>query len=324
MASKRLVSIACGFYNNGEFAEETVGCLKAQDYDNIEIILVDDGSTDDTLETLRRFEGDGVTVIAQENQGIGAALHTAFAVAHGEFFAYHEAGDFSFPTRISRQIEAFDRDPPIGAVASHVEVQDVDGTVLRIGKPEIGDRLAERLLKQSQFSHSEMAYRRSWYERAGGYRAFFRYSEDNDLFLRLSEICAFAVVPEILVVKRHRAGSVTCDPRKTWLARCYRDFAEFCARERRAGRGDPLEFHGKAAAFLRPRSARLADRLARQAWKLIRNGELDIGREIAAHAYREKMTKRSIAALALSAMPRFIRTIGRSGPDPKVGRPLAR
>ena len=107
-----LVTAITVFYNREAHVAQSVESLLAQDYPNLEILLVDDGSKDGTLDALQAYESDlRVSVISGRNQGLVGALRAAIAQAQGSLIAIHGSGDISLPNRLSRQVEALGRAP---------------------------------------------------------------------------------------------------------------------------------------------------------------------------------------------------------------------
>ncbi|HET8925034.1 MAG TPA: glycosyltransferase family 2 protein [Candidatus Acidoferrum sp.] len=104
---KPLVSILIPAFNAEEWISDTLRSAIGQTWDRKEIIVVDDGSRDRTLEVARQFECDGVRVITQKNQGAAAARNTAFSLSKGDYIQWLDADDLLAPDKIARQLEAF-------------------------------------------------------------------------------------------------------------------------------------------------------------------------------------------------------------------------
>lgn len=107
-ALKPLVSILIPAYNAEEWIADTLRSALAQTWPNKEIIVVDDGSTDQTLAVARKFESDLVRVVTQKNQGAAVARNTAFSLSKGDYIQWLDADDLLSPHKISRQMEALD------------------------------------------------------------------------------------------------------------------------------------------------------------------------------------------------------------------------
>ena len=103
---KPLVSILIPAYNSSEWLPETLRSAIAQTWDRKEIIVVDDGSKDDTLAIARQFESEQVKVVTQKNQGAAATRNNAFSLCKGDYIQYLDADDLIAPDKISLQMEA--------------------------------------------------------------------------------------------------------------------------------------------------------------------------------------------------------------------------
>ncbi len=106
---KPLVSILIPAYNAGPWIADTIKSALAQTWPRKEIIVVDDGSTDNTLSVARQFSSEGVTVVTQENQGAAAARNHAFSLAQGDYIQWLDADDLLSPDKIARQMEAAEK-----------------------------------------------------------------------------------------------------------------------------------------------------------------------------------------------------------------------
>ena len=122
-----LVSVLIPAYNVERYGAKTVRSVLDQTYPNVEIIVVDDGSTDQTLDVLRQFEAQGVRVIAQANAGACVARNRALAEASGEYLQYLDADDLLSPDKIERQVDLLSRSPE-GCLAIGGTVYFDDGT----------------------------------------------------------------------------------------------------------------------------------------------------------------------------------------------------
>lgn len=106
---KPLVSILIPAFNAQEWIADTLRSAIAQTWDRREIIVVDDGSTDRTVEVARRFQAKGVRVVTQENRGAAAARNAAFSLSQGDYIQWLDADDLMAPDKIAMQMEALDQ-----------------------------------------------------------------------------------------------------------------------------------------------------------------------------------------------------------------------
>lgn len=308
------VSVVSAFYNRGSRVRESVGSLLAQTYSNLEVVIVDDGSTDDTLAELRAFDDPRLTIISRDNRGFVASINEAIRASSGTFVAIHGSGDLSFSDRIARQAQVLIDDPAIGVVGCWVEDDETVGEGTLVFRPPAGLPFHQALLTRNLFTHGESMFRRALYDQVGGYREFFRYAQDRDLWLRISRHAGYAIVPDILYRRFKPAGGVSADPQKLVLQAYLSDFAVQCARAVDRGEADPLERHGYLATFLRQRPERLGRKLAWYGARLMVKGDFARGWPVIEQARSEagSWQVRMIHALAgLHTSPLLWEWIGR-------------
>ncbi|MEN2749001.1 glycosyltransferase [Sphingomonas sp. T9W2] len=308
------VSVVSAFYNRGSRVRNSVGSVLAQTYPNLEVVIVDDGSTDDTLAQLQAFDDPRLTVISRGNRGFVASINDAIRASSGAFVAIHGSGDLSFPDRVARQAQVLIDDPAIGVVGCWVEDDETVGDGTLVFRPPAGLPFHEALLTRNLFTHGETMFRRALYDQVGGYREFFRYAQDRDLWLRISRHADYAIVPDILYRRFKPAGGVSADPQKLVLQAYLSDFAVQCARAVDRGEADPLDRHGYLAPFLRQRPEVLGRKLAWFGARLMVKGDFARGWPVIEQARSEagSWQVRMIHALAgLHRSPLLWERIGR-------------
>jgi len=204
------VSVVLPVRDGERFVHEAVESVLAQTYADLELIVVDDGSTDATPEILRGFRDERLRVLRQEPAGLVAALQCGVTEARAPLVARMDADDVSEPARLERQVELLERRPRVGMVATWTAVIDEEGHELRreVLPPAHAD-LARRLLLRNPFQHGSVVVRREALEAAGSYRDDYGANEDYDLWRRLARSWELACVPEVLYRYRVHAGAVT-------------------------------------------------------------------------------------------------------------------
>lgn len=310
------VSVISIFHNRADNVRESVESLIAQDHPALQIILVDDESTDDTLAQLKRFESDPrVRIVAQANAGFTRSMNSAIRASTGTYIAVHGSGDLSLPGRIAAQAAVLDARPDVGVVGCWVENDEDDGSGTRTLKSPNGLPFAETLLRRNLFTHGEVMFRRALFDTVGGYREFFRFAQDRDLWLRISEHCGdYHVVPQPLYRRLKLPGGVAKSPDKLLLQTYLSDFAVQCAKTRRRGGADPVDKHGPVAAFLREPSEAFARRIAWQGVKWMLAGNIEHGWTLidkAAGEYRSRQLMMIHALAATHRRPWLWRLVGR-------------
>ncbi|GAA4331395.1 hypothetical protein GCM10023149_37190 [Mucilaginibacter gynuensis] len=257
MIPNPLVSIITGYYNRESFVDESIQSLLDQTYENIEIIIFDDHSTDNTLNKLQLFadRDSRVKLISHKsNLGFVDGLIHAVSLASGKYIAIHGSGDYSYPQRIEKQVQAFQSATPNLSVVGCFWENYKGGK--RIGlyneKISAGDDCFNSLLKRNIFSHGEVMFNIDFYKEVGGYRKFFKFAQDRDLWCRLSLKSNFFIVPEILYRRiNDDENSVRNNHLKKVKQRFYSSFSVQCAEMRKKYGYDYIDILGTEAFALR-------------------------------------------------------------------------
>lgn len=216
--STPLVSVVIPTYNRASVIGRTIENILDQTYSNVEIIVVDDGSTDDTQSELRRF-GNHIRVIQQRNAGPSAARNHGIAIARGEIIAFQDSDDLWRPSKLQRQVMLLTRygesvpcclcNAVIG-VADGREQTSFDISLIRPKHEEgLWINAAEVLATRFVLFNQTVAVRRRALQRVGGFREELRYLEDYDLTLRLALEGPWAFICEPLVIYQQSSQSLS-------------------------------------------------------------------------------------------------------------------
>ncbi|WP_242392780.1 glycosyltransferase family 2 protein [Anaeromyxobacter oryzisoli] len=211
------VSIGIPFLNPGSVFEKAIRSVFAQTYSDWELILVNDGSTDGSLERARAIADPRVTVVSDgENRGLCARLNQIAALARHELLCRMDADDVMHPERLRRQVDWMLAHPEVDVLGSRaVGVDEDDAPTCMLGRPfdEGGEERAA--LVRTLFVHTSVIGRRAWF-RANPYDAAFVRAEDHELWLRAAPTSRYALLDEPLVFYRQpdrlnlRAYVATC------------------------------------------------------------------------------------------------------------------
>jgi glycosyltransferase involved in cell wall biosynthesis len=206
------VSVLMGVHNGAPWISRAVESVLAQTLADLELIVVDDGSTDATPGLLAAVGDPRLTVEAQPRAGLARALNRALARARAPLVARLDADDMALPPRLARQRAFLDAHPAVGLLGTAARVVDESGhPVGAIQPPEDDDAIRRALIRRNPFVHSSVMLRRALVEQVGGYDVSFAVAQDYDLWLRLSRITRMANLAEPLVVRRLVAGRVTAE-----------------------------------------------------------------------------------------------------------------
>lgn len=196
--SQPMVTVLLAVHNGLPEVERAIDSILAQEFEDLEFLVIDDGSTDGTPEYLEGLADRRVRVIRVEHQGLAAALNLGIGEARGTYIARQDDDDVSMPTRLSRQVEFLEANPETVLVGSDFWFAGTDGSCLRVGTPPRTDlRISWTLLFHNVFSHGSAMFRREPAVAIGGYHPLVR-SQDYDLWARLSRVGPVGVVPEVL------------------------------------------------------------------------------------------------------------------------------
>lgn len=206
------VSVIIPNYNYGRFLKPSIQSVLDQTMKPHEIIVVDDGSTDNSMEMIRSF-GESITAIKQDNAGVAAARNKGAEIATGEFLAFLDADDYWHPEKLAKQMLKFSSDPDVGFV--HCGSCYVDENGVPIKDYVVGGEgwIANELLKfQPVVIANTLIVKRSLFSEIGGFdmNRDLHPSEDWDLCYRLSRICKLGFVHEaLLYYRQHGSGGHT-------------------------------------------------------------------------------------------------------------------
>jgi len=204
-----LVSVLMSVRNGGELLAAAVHSILEQSYANLEFIIVDDGSSDDTAATIRSIADDRVTLLVQEkNQGIARSLNAAARVASGELLARQDADDLSELTRIEAQVRRFQEAPELCLLGTQATLIDPRGA--RLGETALPHQAPLRSAPlENPLVHGSVMIRREAFALSGGYDPRFSFAEDYELWLRLGRIGGVENLPEPLYAYRIHEGQFT-------------------------------------------------------------------------------------------------------------------
>jgi glycosyltransferase involved in cell wall biosynthesis len=208
-----LVSVIIPNYNHAEYVGDAVRSALAQDYHNHEIIVVDDGSTDDSRTVIAQF-GDWVHYIYQENAGLSAARNTGIRASKGSLIGVLDADDMYEPDFLGTLLSALEECPDAdGIYCGYQFVDHKDSLLPQIeARPVAPDKLYGALLDGDFFVPESILLHRYVYDNVGLFDESLRACEDWDVWLRATK--EFKIIHSNKILTRHRVlpGSMSTDP----------------------------------------------------------------------------------------------------------------
>lgn len=208
MSAEPPVSVIMTVFNGEPFLAGAVLSILEQTYPDFELIVVDNGSTDRSLDTLRSFNDARLKVKRLEfNFGRTAVLNVALNMARGELVAVLDADDVARPERLDTQVRFLRRHEDVILLGSAYALIRAEGEHLRtVSPPTEHEALVDASVEGNPFAHSTVMYRRSAAIALGGYDWRFLYAQDMALWLRMMRRGPTAVVPEVLAELRVHPG----------------------------------------------------------------------------------------------------------------------
>ncbi len=262
------VSVVCACYNRAAYLGETIDSLLQQDFDDFEVIVVNDGSSDPRVrEILDGYRDARLRVIHQDNAGFVQAIRRAIAASKAPFIAIQGAGDVSHPQRLARQYAFLAAHPEVamaGCRYHNVTKRAGSDDMRRLGKFSNPEPTAAEIRRGNPFAHGEVMIRRACYDAVGGYRTFFVNSQDKDLWLRLSMTYRLRIIDEVLYERRiFAADGIAASLKKTLSQIAFSRVADRCHDERLRGQQDCVDRYGVLALSRLPGGAMTTFRVAR-------------------------------------------------------------
>jgi glycosyltransferase involved in cell wall biosynthesis len=212
MPDPRLVSVVIPAWNAAPCLPRAIDSVLAQTWARREIIVVDDGSTDESPALLAGYGGQ-LRVLSQANAGPSSARNRGLREARGQYVAFLDADDHWLPEKLERQVALLDAHPEIGFCSTATRVIDARGEPVRDWPcSDAPEPLLETLFLRSAAvsgSTSGVLARRELLLEAGGFDERLRGFEDPDLWIRLAARTAYACIPEVLTVVVRTPDSVS-------------------------------------------------------------------------------------------------------------------
>ena len=204
------VSFLLPVFNGARFISETMNSLLAQDFDDFDIVVIDDGSTDDTARLVGDFKDERIRFITKENGGLVSALNFGLDQLDCEFVARIDADDICFADRLSRQLDFMEFTKAV-AVSCKVENIDHSGNVLGTSGPEYDFHRKDAMFipaREPYLPHPFLTARLDALQKLGGFRNA-HLAEDSDLCWCLDEVARIAIQPVVLGQYRIHESSVS-------------------------------------------------------------------------------------------------------------------
>ncbi len=216
-----VISVLMAIYNGERFAKEAIESILDQTFTDFELILIDDCSTDNTLQIMKQYDDPRVVIIENErNLGLARSLNRGLEVAQGKYIARMDADDISMPNRFSKQIEYLEKHFDIDICGSWIKSIDINGNSIIFGKckyPLSSNVINCYLLFQNPVAHPTVIFRKRIFQKIDNYNPEFNIAQDYDLWTRTIGNCKIANIPDFLLKYRIHGNSLSNNFEKALL-----------------------------------------------------------------------------------------------------------
>ena len=198
-------------YNEEKYLEEAIESILTQTFTDFELIIVNDGSTDSSLETIKRYNDRRIKLINNsKNLGIAKSLNIALKEAKGKYIARQDADDVSLPNRLEEQLKYLEANLEVGVVGTNVYNIREDGTVVGSSSLDL-EPTFEKLLKGNRIVHGSVMVRKHVLEEHNYYNEDFLCSQDYELWLRISKEYVIKNIKNPLYKLRSHKGRLSTE-----------------------------------------------------------------------------------------------------------------
>ena len=247
------ISVLMSCYNAEKWLSEAIDSLLSQTYENFDLILINDGSNDDTVNIIAKYEklDHRIKVISKSNTGLPDSLNVGILQARGKWIARLDADDISEPSRLEEQLNFVKSNDKVLLLGTGFSEIDTNGEVVKIHRFPTQHKSLKYHLEyfQTFFPHSSAFYKTSAVKYLGGYRPQIRVAEDIDLWLRLLERGDLGCLDRPLVrIRKHDNQISHSESGKRQMVDAYAANISYFIRQ--FGKTDPIQSNTDCSQFI--------------------------------------------------------------------------
>lgn len=208
MSDAPRVSVLMSVYNGAMYLRDAIDSILSQTYTNFEFLIIDDASTDNSLEIISSYNDKRIILVQNTNNlSLPRSLNKLLDMARGEYIVRMDADDVSLPERISKQVEFMDTHTEIGLSGTARKVY-IDGEY-KLYNTEESLHINERLLQGNCIAHPTVIMRKSMLDKYSlRYDPKFKSAQDYELWIRMSYLFPIGNMPDPLLIYRHHEGQM--------------------------------------------------------------------------------------------------------------------
>jgi glycosyltransferase involved in cell wall biosynthesis len=202
------VTVVITTYNSLKYLPETLDSVLQQTFTDFEVLLVDDGSTDSTVQWASGIVDPRVRLITQENQGVSVARNTGITNACGEYIAFLDGDDIWEPTKLEKQVSYLQANQDVSLVHTWLALINEEGNFIgRFLNSHAEGNIWEHIIQKNTVVCSSVMVRRCCFEKVGGFDSHLRVAEDWDMWIRIAKCYRFGLLKEPLIRYRQLSNS---------------------------------------------------------------------------------------------------------------------
>lgn len=214
------ISVVMSVYNGEKYLREAVESVLNQSFKDFEFIIINDGSSDKSLEILKEFQqkDERIKLVSRENKGLIYSLNEGVKMAQGEYIARMDVDDVSVPNRLEKQLK-YAQDNDLAMCGTWAEgIDSLGNKVKNMDYPPTNiSYIRKDIFLHNPFIHPSVMFRKDIFEKVGGYKDFYKYIEDYELWTRIVFKYKTGNIPEVLLKYRLHEDQITRKKRLTML-----------------------------------------------------------------------------------------------------------
>ena len=293
-----MISVVMAVYNGGEFLPDAIKSILNQTYTDFEFIIVNDGSTDSSLDVIKRYEAQDERIKLidlEQNEGFCAALNHGIVAATRPWIARMDADDISLPERFERQMAVLEENPDIIVLGTYISHMNSKNEVLSVNPvgPTTREEMYDRIKNAhpAYVMHGTVIMKKEIVDKVGGYDVDFISGEDIELFGRMVKHGVILSLPESLYLYRLHGNSMSMT--RMFTQKMYTDYVQLRYELENAGEPVPTLQEFLATERKQPFIKRLRKRISILRALYYRQAGM---------AYGEKQWIKAVGYFALSAL----------------------
>lgn len=237
------VTVLMPAYNAARYISDAISSVLEQSFTDFELLIINDGSTDDTVDIILSFQDSRIILISQNNQGIAAALNIGLSHARAAYIARFDADDICMPNRLKVQYDFITAYPEYSIIGTAADYVDVMGHYIFTHHPaaHLNEEIQQLSYTVCPFIHSSVFYKKELIISNGGYNANAYTYEDHFLWLNVLKSTKACNLSQPLIKVRFNPESITIDEK--WRTRKFRSIKYATLKERTITAGQGTELH---------------------------------------------------------------------------------